>query len=131
MRSAKCQCGAVRITCEGAPIRISVCHCLACKQRSGSAFAVQARWPSLAVTLKGDTREFVRIADSGTKVFQYFCPACGTGTHYQNEGARDVVAIPVGLFTDKDFPPPRFSVFESRKCDWVDILGDEIEHRHD
>ena len=42
-RDASCSCGQLHLTCEGEPVRISVCHCLACQQRTGSAFGVQAR----------------------------------------------------------------------------------------
>ena len=45
-RDAACSCGQLRVRAGGDPIRISICHCLACQRRSGSAFAVQARFPS-------------------------------------------------------------------------------------
>jgi hypothetical protein len=51
MRTAACWCGALTAVCEGEPARVSVCHCLACHQRSGSAFAVQARFPADKVRL--------------------------------------------------------------------------------
>jgi hypothetical protein len=42
-----------------------------------------------------------------------------------------VVAVPLGAFTDAaDLPTPRYSVYESRKLDWVTVSGDGIEH-HD
>ena len=43
-RHASCSCGQLRIETSGEPFRVSVCHCLNCKRRSGSAFAVQARF---------------------------------------------------------------------------------------
>jgi hypothetical protein len=44
-RTACCRCKQLSATVTGDPVRVSVCHCLNCKKRSGSAFAVQARWP--------------------------------------------------------------------------------------
>ncbi len=41
----------------------------------------------------------------------------------------EAVAIPVGLFADPNFPPPKFSVWEARKHPWVNIDMD-VEH-HD
>ena len=35
-------CGQLRVTCEGEPVRISVCHCLEC-QRTDSAFGAGYR----------------------------------------------------------------------------------------
>jgi hypothetical protein len=110
-------------------VRISVCHCLDCKKRSGSAFAVQARWPADRVTIEGQSRSWVNIADSGNRITFHFCPECGSDVHYEINGKFDgLVAIPVGAFADPTFPPPRFSVWEDRKHDWVEILGEDVEH---
>jgi hypothetical protein len=36
-RRAECCCGQLAAVCEGEPIRVTVCHCLNCKRRTGSA----------------------------------------------------------------------------------------------
>lgn len=58
IRTATCQCGQLRANCNGEPVRVSVCHCLDCQKRSGSAFAAQARWPDTHVTLTGESKTF-------------------------------------------------------------------------
>ena len=65
LRIATCRCGGLTATCTGEPVRISVCHCLECQKRSGSAFAVQARWPQEQVELSGAYHEWVRVGESG------------------------------------------------------------------
>ncbi|MFN2470768.1 MAG: aldehyde-activating protein, partial [Gaiellaceae bacterium] len=35
-RHAACSCGQLRLTVEGEPVRVSICHCLACQRRTGS-----------------------------------------------------------------------------------------------
>lgn len=112
-------------------MRVSVCHCLECQKRSGSAFATQARWPDENVTLTGTFNEWERIADSGHKATYRFCPQCGSTLAYVIEGWPGVTAIPVGAFADPEFPRPRFSVYEHRKHAWADILGDDVEHSAD
>lgn len=114
--------------CEGEPVRVSVCHCLACQQRTGSAFAAQARWPDDQITITGAFREWSRTADSGGRATYRFCPECGSTLAYSNDGMPGVTAIPVGAFADPDFPAPRFSVYEARKHGWVALIGEEIEH---
>ena len=64
-RTASCRCGQLRATVTGEPVRVSVCHCLNCKKRSGSAFAVQARWPVDQVKIEGASKSSVMVADSG------------------------------------------------------------------
>lgn len=44
-RTASCSCGQLQIEVQGEPVRVSVCHCLACQRRTGSLFGEQARFP--------------------------------------------------------------------------------------
>ena len=130
--AASCRCGQLRATVTGEPFRVSVCHCLNCKKRSGSAFAVQARWPRDQVTLEGQSNTFVKVADSGNRATFHFCPECGSDVYYEIDGKFDakfnnLLAIPLGAFDDPFFLSPQFSVWEVRKPDWLEIVGDDIE----
>jgi hypothetical protein len=128
-RTASCRCGQLKATAAGEPVRVSVCHCLNCKKRSGSAFAVQARWPRKQVRIEGASKTFVIVADSGNRGTFHFCPECGSDVYYEIDGKfDDLVAIPVGAFDDPWFANPRFSVWEERKHDWVEIVGPDVEH---
>ena len=134
-RTASCRCGQLRATVIGEPVRVSACHCLDCKKRSGSAFAVQARWPVDQVTIEGESKSWVNIADSGNRITFHFCPDCGSDVHYEIDGRFDdkfngLVAIPLGAFDDPYSLTPRFSVWEERRHDWVEIAGDDVEHSH-
>jgi hypothetical protein len=130
MRTATCRCGQLSATCTGEPIRVSVCHCYDCQRRSGSAFAVQARFPADAVTISGAHKVYEHIGDSGNAASFHFCPECGATLWYHARPHQDLFAIPVGAFADRDFPTPRFSVWEGRKYPWVSIDGEGLEH-HD
>jgi hypothetical protein len=98
---------------------VSVCHCLACQKRTGSAFGYQARFPRDSVRIEGDAHEYVRISDEGEPRTYSFCPQCGSTVYYVLDSAPDVVAVPVGAFADPTFPEPTVSVWESRKHAWV------------
>ena len=132
-RSASCRCGKLRATATGEPVRVSACHCLNCKKRSGSAFAVQARWPKEDVRIEGKSKTFVMVADSGNRGIFHFCPECGSDVFYEIDGKfddkfNDLIAIPLGAFDDPYLFNPAFSVWEERKCDWVEITGPGVEH---
>jgi len=132
-RSASCRCGQLTAAVAGEPVRVSVCHCLNCKKRSGSAFAVQARWPREQVRIEGRSKTFVKVADSGNRGTFHFCPDCGSDVFYDIDGKFDdkfngLIAIPLGAFDDPYFATPAFSVWEKRKCDWVEIVGNDVEH---
>jgi hypothetical protein len=126
-RDAACSCGQLRLEADGDPIRISVCHCLACQRRTGSAFGAQARFPAERVRVTGHHTEYVRLADDdGEERRFHFCPACGGTVFYTTGNAPDLIAVPLGAFADPAFPPPTVSVYESRRHPWV-ALSDAIE----
>jgi hypothetical protein len=118
-RDASCSCGQLRLAVEGEPVRVSVCHCLACQRRTGSAFGFQARYPRDRVRIDGDAHEYVRVSDEGEPRTYSFCPQCGSTVYYVADSAPHVVAVPVGAFADPAFPEPAFSVWESRRHAWV------------
>jgi hypothetical protein len=127
-RTATCRCGQLSITCTGEPVRVSVCHCYDCQKRSGSAFAFQARFAGDAVATSGAHNVYTHVGDSGNSADFHFCPTCGSTLWYHARPFRDLFAVAVGGFADKDFPQPQYSVWENRKHDWVEIVGDGIEH---
>lgn len=126
-RRAECSCGKLSVTCDGEPVRISICHCLACQRRTGSPFGQQARWPTENVTIEGPASRFVRVGDSGGTITFGFCPSCGSTVFYDIDRMPGLIAVPVGAFADPSFPPPAFSVYEARKHGWV-AVPEEIEH---
>ena len=127
-RTASCRCGQLKVAVTGDPVRVSVCHCLNCQKRSGSAFAAQARWPRDRTKIAGKSKTFVKVADSGNKATFHFCPDCGSDVHYEIDGKfDDLIAIPLGTFDDPYSLTPRFSVWEHRKHPWIEITGD-VEH---
>lgn len=128
-RTARCRCGQLSVACRGEPVRVSVCHCHNCQRRSGSAFAVQARFRAEDVAVAGEARIWHGAGDSGAVASFHFCPVCGATVFYRSPPFPDLVAVAVGAFADAGFPPPRFSVYEDRKHPWVEIAGDAIE-RH-
>jgi len=123
-RVASCSCGQLRLTCEGEPVRISICHCLECQKRSGSVFAVQARFPREHVTIEGGSSQWARRGDSGGFATFHFCPVCGSTVYWEPSGMPEFISVAVGAFADPNFPPPRVSVYEERKHQWALAAGE-------
>jgi hypothetical protein len=120
-REASCSCGQLTLVARGEPVRLSVCHCLECQRRTGSVFGYQARFLRENVTISGEAREFVRDSDDGDPRHFFFCPNCGATMYWLIDSAPELVAVAVGTFADPTFPPPRISVYESRKHSWVTL----------
>lgn len=125
--NATCSCGQLRLEADGEPIRISMCHCLACQRRTGSAFGIQARFSEERVRIEGHSTEYVRVSDEGESRTFHFCPECGATVYYRLSSLPDAIAIPVGAFADPDFPAPTISVWEARRHPWV-ALPAGMEH---
>lgn len=119
VRHASCSCGQLSAQVSGDPLRISVCHCLACQRRSGGPFAQQARFLRTDVTVRGNSTTYRITGDEGTTATFHFCPTCGATVYYEMDAMPDMLAIPVGAFADPAFPAPTVSVYESRKHGWV------------
>ncbi|MBV8465015.1 MAG: GFA family protein [Burkholderiales bacterium] len=128
-RTASCSCGQLTAIPSAEPIRISVCHCLACQRRTGGVFATQARFPANSVTVAGTSSTFVLVGDEGGRCTFHFCPTCSATVYFINEGLKDNIAIPVGAFADPTFPAPTVSVYEERMHGWVQMPAD-IEHMY-
>ena len=123
-RTAACACGALTATCRGEPARISICHCLECKRRTGSAFSYNATYPEEQVTVEGDFRSFRRGSDDGYWGEHQFCPNCGVSVFYRIERRPGMISIPVGGFADPAFPDPTVSVYFERQHRWLRVHTD-------
>ena len=127
MRLASCSCGQLSAQVLGEPVRVSLCHCLACQRRTGSAFGQQARFLRENVAVSGSATEYVRAGDSGARATFHFCPDCGAIVYWVAEGLEAFVTVPVGAFADPDFPAPAVSVYEERMHRWV-VPPPDAEH---
>ncbi len=129
-RTASCNCGQLRVTCVGPdPKRISLCHCNLCQKQSGSAFAIQARFPREQVTIEGKSTTwsfpiagakpvpFDHCASQGAKF--HFCPVCGSTVYYTSDIDAARIGIKIGTFADPAFPPPKITGFEKYRHPWA------------
>jgi hypothetical protein len=129
VRLASCSCGQLSARVSAEPVRVSICHCLACQRRSGSVFAAQARFPRAAVQVEGRSTAFARVGDAGSRAVFHFCPQCGATVWYEAEGLEDWISIPIGAFADPAFPAPTVSVYEERMHAWV-VPPPDAEHHY-
>ena len=106
-RKASCACGQLWLQAEGDPIRVSLCSCLKCQRRTGSAVAAVSHFRREQITaINGVRKEFTRCSETNRWVKNHFCPECGATAYYEAEVVPDVVAVPVGAFADPSFPAP-------------------------
>lgn len=121
VHTAACSCGQLTATATAAPLRVSICHCLACQRRTGSVFGAQARFDAAAVKTAGRASVYVRTGDEGGQAHFHFCPDCGATVYYSVLGMPGNLIIPVGAFADPGFPAPEVSIYEARMHSWLGL----------
>ena len=129
-REAACHCGQLRLEVSGEPFAVSICNCLACQRRTGSAFGMQAGFNKAQVQVEGRFDDYSRISDEADRkehVF-HFCPECGSQVFYTEPTEPDLIVVSTGSFADPSFPPPTESGYDSRRHSWIQ-LPDTVE-RH-
>ncbi len=110
-RRASRSCGQLQAVVSGDPVRVSICHCLACQRRTGSSYDYQARFPAESVSISGRSEQFIRRSDEEGEIRRFnFCPHCGGTVFYTTGDSEDLIAIPVGALADPAFQPPQVSV---------------------
>jgi hypothetical protein len=98
-----CSCGAVRFQLSDDPLWTNICHCNACKKRTGSAFGFSVVVDKANVKeFSGQTKTFIRTGESGKSVRYDFCPNCGTTLRWQVELLPNRQVFAGGAFDDAD-----------------------------
>ena len=122
-REASCHCGQLRLTVTGEPFAVSICNCLRCQRRTGSAFGVQAAFKVNQVSISGRYRDYERLSDEPDqkKGIFHFCPECGSQVFITEPANKDHVVVTVGSFADPYFPAPTESLYDSRRHHWVEL----------
>lgn len=72
----QCLCGQVRYEISGSLGEVRYCHCLRCRQATGTAFSTNARIPSEQFRLiSGD--DVLTSYEMGPGIHRHFCSKCG------------------------------------------------------
>ena len=127
-RTAACHCGQLRLDVTGDPFVVSICNCLACQRRTGSAFGMQAAFKADQVQVAGRFNDFSRISDEEDRKEHafHFCPECGSQVFYTEPSEPDLIVVSVGSFADPTFPPPTESGYDEHRHHWV-RLPDSVQ----
>jgi hypothetical protein len=124
-RFASCTCGQLQLRCQGAPNRVSMCHCADCQRRTGSVFGIAAFFDRGAVSVvQGASKTSTRDSASGKPVTFHFCPECGSTIFWEPQRVPHLVGVAVGAFADPSFPQPQQSVWTDNKHAWLCLPED-------
>lgn len=111
MITGGCSCGKVRITADGSPLRVGICHCLDCRKHHGAVFYAAAIFKASQVTTTGETRSYKG---------RHFCPDCGSSVFATTE---DEVELHLGALDAPNQFTPTYEKWTERRENWLPPLS--------
>lgn len=115
---ASCSCGSLTLEATRDPDITIACSCRACQKRTGSSFATVGYFPKDAVSVRGERKSWVRAAESGRIVENFFCPTCGGTVFWTLDFRPNHVGVLIGTL-DTLKPEPVRAVWTEEKLPWV------------
>ncbi|KAI4638998.1 hypothetical protein J4E93_009486 [Alternaria ventricosa] len=125
-----CRCGGVQYTSSAAPSDITLCHCRACQQVSGSGFLPFTQVPKDSISFThADTRTVLRLSAVAERTF---CTGCGAPISMSYPSDPDGLGLcmaTVDLETLKTEVAPKVvkHIFLREKAPWVVLPEDGTE----
>ena len=115
----RCHCGAISFTAEIDPSRVTVCHCTDCQALSGAPLRAIVPAPIETFVLRGEPKRYIKIAESGNRRAQVFCPECGTPLYAAAPENPTVDNIRLGCVTQREQLPPGRQIWQRSKLPWL------------
>lgn len=95
-----CLCGAVRYMATAQPAAVRECWCRVCQYFACGNSTINLAFPTEAVTITGDLRDYPNTADSGNRMHRRFCPQCGVHLFTAAEARPHIIGIRAGTLDD-------------------------------
>jgi len=108
-----CLCKAVRYRVTAAPIITRMCWCRTCQYIAAGNATVNCCFPSNAITIEGELRDYRSIADSGNVMHRRFCPTCGTHLFSEAESRPHLIFVRAGTLDDIEVAKPAMTIWTS------------------
>jgi hypothetical protein len=119
--TGSCLCRAVRYRISSPPILARVCWCRLCQYLASGSGTVNVCFPSSAVSVAGELRDFLSVADSGNRMHRRFCPTCGTQIFSAAEARPHLVFVRAGTLDNREIAKPSATIWTSEAPSWACI----------
>jgi hypothetical protein len=126
-----CHCGAVTYEAEADPEKAGICHCTDCQTLSGSPYVAYIQVPAASFKLRGTPKVYVKVAESGNRRAQAFCPECGSRLWAAAEKDTPVYNLRLGGVRQRAQLAPRTQVWCNSSLPWAaDLKGVKAHPRN-
>jgi hypothetical protein len=118
-----CHCGAVSFSAEIDPSKVVVCHCTDCQVLSGAPMRAIVPAPIETFVIRGPTKSYVKLAQSGNRRAQVFCPECGTPLYGAAAENPTSVTIRLGCVAQRNELKPAAQIWRHSAVGWLDEMS--------
>ncbi len=125
--SGGCLCGAVRYSADTSPIVTRACWCRLCQTLASGNATINLAFPSSALTVTGELRDYVSIADDGNKMHRKFCPNCGVHLFSEAEERPNLIVVRAGTLDDTEQVKIEGIIWTSEAPSWA-WLDPDVPH---
>lgn len=123
-----CLCKRVRFEINAEPIAMRLCWCRDCQYFAAGNATVNVVFPSDALTVQGELRDYESVASSGNRMHRRFCPHCGTPVFSAAESRPHLVIVRNGALDDTELLKPTATIWTDSAPAWAWI--DDAHPRH-
>jgi hypothetical protein len=114
-----CHCRQVRYRITAAPIITRVCWCRLCQYLGAGSSTVNVCFPSSAITIEGEMKDYSNVADSGNVMHRRFCPSCGTSLFSEAEARPHLIFVRAGTLDDPEVAKPAATIWTAQAPSWA------------
>lgn len=117
-----CHCGRISFTAQIDPERVMLCHCSDCQVMSGAPFRAVVAVPIERFAVRGEPRQYVKVAASGNRRAQVFCPDCGTPLYATAPENPTAVIVRLGCVSQRAALKPAVQIWQHSALPWLHEL---------
>jgi hypothetical protein len=118
-----CHCGAITFTADIDESQVLACNCTDCQVLSGSPFRAVVVASIEKFAVHGAPKSYVKVADSGNRRAQMFCPECGTPLYACAPDKPTWVSIRLGCVTQRRQLKPAKQIWLRSALPWLRELS--------
>jgi hypothetical protein len=119
-----CHCGAVTFSARVDPQKVMVCHCADCQVLSGAPFRAVAVAAYDTLKVQGTTKSYIKVAQSGNRRAQVFCPECATPLWATAPENPTAVVVRLGCVKQRAQLVPSKQIWHGSALPWLSGLRD-------
>ena len=115
-----CHCGQITYEAEVDPEKVTICHCADCQNFSGAPYRASVPAPREVFSLlSGEPKIYIKIAESGRKRAQAFCPNCGSPIYASDFPNPTMFNLRVGGLKQRTVLIPKKQIWCKDLLDWT------------